>query len=132
MTTMMKTRQQSITQDRPQDQPLDNSNLDLTHSRTQVLSTLYAHSQGLYPHHGDQPRGQALNDSTLTRNIRPTTSYRPTTKLTTMRHFEPASPHFSLLPLQSEDVPNLDKLVPSQPQRPAVSIPRLFAWYLSQ
>jgi hypothetical protein len=98
MTT--KTRQLSITRDLPQGRPLDSSNLDRTPSPTQVLSMLYVPNQAPSIHHGDQPRGRDLNDSTHTRSTRPTTSYLPTTKPTMMRRFEQACPHSSLPPLQ--------------------------------
>jgi hypothetical protein len=95
----MMTRMQrpSTTQDLHQDRLLDSSNLDPTHSHIRVLSTLYDPNQGPYTRHGDQLQGQALNDSIHTRNIRPTTSSRPTIKPTMMRRSGPASPHSSLL-----------------------------------
>lgn len=130
--TMMKTRRPSITQDPHQDRLHDSFNLDPMRSHIQVLSTLYAHSQGPSIPLGDLQQGQALNDSTLTRNTRPTMSSHPTTKPTMTRLFEPACQRFCLPPPQSEASLNPVKPVPHRLQRPVASIPRLFVWSPSQ
>lgn len=126
--TMTRMQPQSTTHDRL----LDSSNLDLTHSHIQVPNTLYAHSQGQFTHREDLLQDRVLNDSTHTHNIRPTTSYHLAIKLIMTRRYEPASPHSSLLRLQSEASLSLVNLVLHRPQHPAASIPRLSAWSLSQ
>src|SRR5690242_3102402 len=124
----MRMRLQSTTQG----QLHGNSNLDQMHSRIQVPNMSYAHSQGQSIPHEDLPPDQVLFDNTRTHNTHLTTSYHPVTRLTMMRHYEPAFPRFSLLQLQLEVFRSQARLAQHQSQRPAVSILHLCAWYLKQ